>query len=367
MKLLVVKLAGLGDLLTAFPAMEALRDRFPDAEITALVTPRSAPLLDGSGLADRVLTLDKYVFDTASGFANPVALVRLARFSMRLRAEVFDTAVLLHHLLTPAGVAKYGLLMTATGARVRAGLDDGRGWFLNLTAPDRGFGAAHEVEYWLEVVSLLGAASAGPRPRLRAASELESDAERLWQEARLGDPRETVVVHPGTGAYSPARRWPADRFAIMADGLRRRHLAPMLLAGPGEEQLAGEVASSMRRPAPVLAGIPSPNLLGALLRPCAAFVGNDSGAMHIAAASGVPVVAVFGPSNDLAWGPYDPDRTNSRVVSVDIPCRPCMYRGQSLGLRYGCGDYQCLTRIEPAAVLSAVSDLLKAAASRDTA
>ncbi|MHB8991877.1 MAG: glycosyltransferase family 9 protein, partial [Chloroflexota bacterium] len=104
----------------------------------------------------------------------------------------------------------------------------------------------------------------------------------------------------------------------------------------------------------------TPLHLAATLSRCRLFVGNDSGVMHVALASGVPVVAIFGLSNHRAWGPYDPDGEMSRVVRVELPCSPCLYRGQGLGLRYGCGDPQCLKQVAPAMVLSAARDLLRA-------
>jgi heptosyltransferase-2 len=105
----------------------------------------------------------------------------------------------------------------------------------------------------------------------------------------------------------------------------------------------------------------------ALLAQCDLFVGNDSGPMHIAAAVGTPVVAVFGPSNIGAWGPYSPEgeRSPHTVVSRSLPCMPCFYRGHSVGLREGCGTRECLTLLDPRPVLQACRRALERVPRRD--
>ncbi len=359
-RILVVKLAGIGDLLTAFPALEALRKDRPDAEITALVTPQTGSLLSGSGLVDRVMVLDKYLFDDAGGFLRPRSLAGILRLAGKLRALSLDAVLLLHHLITWPGVAKYALLVLASGAPLRVGLSDGRGRFLNLAIRDRGFGAVHEVDYWLEVVGLLGAAHPKPVMRLSWSAEEESFAEESWALLGLGDEHPVVAIHPGCGSYSPIRRWDVGGFAAVAEALAGDGLVPLLVAGPGEEMIARQVMAESGVRCALLEWAPTPRHLAAVLARCRLFVGNDSGVMHLAVAAGVPVVAVFGPSNHRAWGPYDPTGGRSRVVRVGLPCSPCLYRGQSLGLRYGCGDLRCLREIEPGAVIGAARDLLEA-------
>lgn len=355
--ILVVKLAGIGDLLTAFPALEALRLRFPEAELSALVTPASSALLGGSGLVDRLIVLDKYLFDEPRGLLRPGALSDLAVFANRLRSHRFDAAVLFHHLQTWPGVAKYASLMLASGAPVRAGLDDGRGLFLSRSVPDRGFGDVHEVDYWLEVVELLGADHPSPAVRLPWGQDEGDYAGRLWSGLGLGE-RPVVAIHPGVGSYSPVRRWSSIGFVQVGKALVEDGLVPLVVAGPGEEGIASRVVEGIGSPALLLKGVPTPRHLAAVLSRCRLFIGSDSGVMHVAAAAGTPVVAVFGPSNHRAWGPYDPSRKMSRVVRLDLACSPCMYRGQSLGWRYGCGQMACLRRISPEMVLEAARDLL---------
>ena len=165
-RILVVKLATLGDLLTVTPVVRALREAFPTAHVGVLATPASAVALRDLDSVDSVIPFDKVRFD------RPVdALMRLpwaASLARTLRAGRWDALVLLHHLTTPFGIAKYAALCLASGAALRVGLDNGRGWFLTHRAEDRGFGWRHEVDYWLEVVGVLGAPRPA-RPRLELA------------------------------------------------------------------------------------------------------------------------------------------------------------------------------------------------------
>ncbi|MBV9581865.1 MAG: glycosyltransferase family 9 protein, partial [Chloroflexi bacterium] len=199
-RILVVKLATLGDVLTMTPTLRALRTTFPAAHLGVLTTPGGALALRGLDSYDQVITFDKYAFDAplAAGKRLPGAF-ELAR---QLRAGRWDTLVLLHHLTTPFGIAKYAALSLASGAPRRVGLDNGRGrWFLTHAAVDHGFGVRHEVDYALDVVGVLGARHPG-QPRLELCVTPDDEA---WAESLV--PRDAVLVVPGSGAYSRARRW----------------------------------------------------------------------------------------------------------------------------------------------------------------
>ena len=341
-RILVVKLADLGDLLTATPALRALRLSFPTARIEALVTPGSATLLRGSDAVDRVVPFDKFAFDRPPDAL--AALPRALELGRDLRSARYDALVLLHHLTTAYGTAKYAALALASGAPVRAGLDNGRGWFLTHRATDDGFGARHEVDYWLAVVGTLGATNPSPRLELPIPPEAEAAATERW--TRLGlDRGPTAVLHPGSGAFSLARRWPPDRYAALADRLADElGLRIAVLAGPapGEVDLARTVLGAMRHPGSLLDSVPTPRELAALLRRAALFVGNDSGVMHLAATVEAPIVAIFGPTNHRAWGPYPPDEPRHAVVREPLACSPCIHRGHSFGTPEGCPARTCL-------------------------
>lgn len=361
-RILVVKLADLGDLLTATPALRALRLTFPAARIDALVTPGSASLLRGSDAVDQLITFDKSAFDRPG--RAPGALPAALALAGRLRAARYDALVLLHHLTTLYGTAKYAALALASGAPRRAGLDNGRGWFLTHRVRDDGFGARHEVDYWLAVVGALGAAHPRPRLEIVVPPAAEARAARRW--AALGlEAEPAAVVHPGSGGFSLARRWPAERYASLVRRLvTDLGLRVAVLAGPapGERALAERIVSAVDSPAALLLrDVPTPQELAAILRRAALFIGNDSGVMHLAAAVEIPVVAIFGPSNHRAWGPYPPGAPRNVVVREPLACSPCIHRGHAFGTPNGCPARTCLRLVEVEAVLQAAEQALACA------
>src|SRR5260221_13454924 len=155
-RVLLVELADVGDLIVKTPAVAALRETYPTAEIDVLTTAHAAPVLDNTGLADRVILFNKFSFDRPADLLRPANLREGWRLAKQLRSARYDAVVIFHHLTTRFGALKYAALALACGAPIRAGLDNGRGWFLTHRATDHGFGAKHQVEYWLEVVKLLG-------------------------------------------------------------------------------------------------------------------------------------------------------------------------------------------------------------------
>ena len=358
-RILVVKLATLGDVLMATPALRALRSSFPHAHIGVLVPPASAAALRGLSSLDQVLTFDKYAFDQpADAFRK---LPRALGLAARLRAGRWDTLVLLHHLTTPFGIAKYAALSLSSGARRRVGLDNGRGrWFLTASAPDWGFGWRHEVDYMLDVVGVLGARHPGtPRLELAIAPHDEAWASSRWAE--LGAPAAAVLLVPGSGAFSRARRWAPERFVQVGQTLQAQHgLQPLVLAGldADEQALAHQIAAALGLRAGIVPPAPGPQALGAIIRRCRLLVANDSGPVHVATAVGTPVVAIFGPSNDRMWAPYPPSEGRNQVVRETLACTPCIHRGHSFGTPQGCPARTCLAILEASSVLAAAERAL---------
>jgi heptosyltransferase-2 len=329
----------------------------PDAHISALVTPSSSGLLADSDLVDEVIPFDKFAFDSKlnayKGLPNALELAR------ELRGRKFDTLVLFHHLATHWGRAKYAALALAIGAAERLGLDNGTGWFLTRRAPDLGFGERHEVDYWLEVAGLLGGHNETPRIELVLRDDERAWASERWKALDLNGP--TAIIHPGAGAFSTARRWPVERFAALARMIQDRlGLSVIVLAGPatGEVVLAESVAKAVDDTR-VVKDVPSPRHLAAFLEHADVVIGNDSGVLYLAAAVQRPIVAIFGPTNDRAWGPYPPDAARHQVVAETLACRPCIHRGFSFGTPEGCPARTCLHLIQPEAVFQAVKAVLE--------
>jgi len=358
-RILVIKLASLGDLLLATPALRALRRRYPTARLDLLTTAAAAPLLADSALLDHVYPLG---LDLQRGRPPHGMLGQALRTLAAGRAAHYDAVLLLHHLTLPAGRLKHRALVRALSPRLVAGLDNGHGGWLDLRVPDRGFGARHEAQYALAVAGAVDA----QLPRGERGLQLGDCGWDVLQA--VAAPRHapsTVALHPGGGTYSVARRWPPARFVELARALHASEgIHARIIAGPGEEPLARQLLAELGDPDwATLCAPATPRELAAALARCALFAGNDSFPMHLAAAAGVPVVAVFGPSNAGAWAPYAPADPSRALVlrRGDLPCSPCIYRGHALGTPAGCPARPCLTELPAEPVIAAARRLLQRA------
>jgi N-acetylglucosaminyldiphosphoundecaprenol N-acetyl-beta-D-mannosaminyltransferase len=340
MRILLVQLADIGDLILTTPALHALREAQPDAHLTLLTTRHAAPIVENTGLVDEITTFEQSAFDRATALFRPTNLRRVFGLGH------YDTVVYFHHFTLKMGTLKYALIALATGAKRRIGLDNGNGWFLNERLPDGGFGAQHQAQYWLDLVGLLGADST-PRPAVVAQ-------EPFSLPAHAG---KRIVIHAGSGAYNTARRWEPEHFAAVADALHRDYGAQIVLVGgPGDDSAA--VKAAMQTQPLDLTGQTTLPQLASVIAQADMFIGAESGVMHLAAAAGTRVIALFGPGNPEAWGPWT--RTGQPIILRSAPeCSPCSYVGHGIGLRDGCRARTCMRMITPAQVAQAAQILLE--------
>ncbi len=368
-RILVIKMAGIGDLLLATPTLRALRETYPQARLDLLVTPDSAGLLNGWEALDHIIVLDKYLFDYPQQLLkNPRNLLRLTSFWHDLHDTHYDAVLLCHHLTLPFGRLKHQLLLRATGAHWRVGLNNGHGWFLNVRVPDHGFGAMHEAEYNLALAQAVGATTDDKRLLVPLSEE---DHRQAWhilyeQEGPQAIRRPIIAMHPGSGGYSLARRWAPERFAGLADSLFSDVGGQVLLmGGPEEAELHQQIIARLQTPVPVrsLAGRGSIKASAAILEQVDLFVGNDSALVQLAVAGSAPTVAIFGLTNAMAWGPFTaaPPGQQAEIVRLDLPCMPCFYRGHDLGTPAGCATRDCLALLEVDPVAAACRRLLRKA------
>lgn len=338
LRVLAVQWADIGDLILTTPALDALREAHPSAHIALLTSPHAAPIVDGTGLVDAVYTLPRHA-----------KLPAMLRLFWRLRAEQFDAVVFFHHLSTRAGAWKYAALAHLSGAPRRIGLDNGRGGFLTERVPDDGF-EIHHAEYWLRLIEKLGADPL-PRPCKVAVKPFDLG---------IGD-QPYLVVHPGSGGYSLARRWDVEKLAAAADRLAEQHnLRVVVVGSASDDGLA--LRAALRTPAPVnLLGETTLPELADVLTHAALYIGSDSGVSHLAAAVGTPSVVVFGPTNPNAWRPWN-QRTRSVVVRSGVECSPCSYYADTLGDPRGCAARTCMKLVKVEQVVRAADEALRPAA-----
>jgi len=342
-RILLVQLADIGDLILTTPAIAALRDAHPAAHI-ALLTNRHAAAVLEPGIVDTVHTLDRYGRNATVAMLHPANLRKL----WSLRGKHYDTVIIFHHFTLGLGTLKFALIAKITGAATIIGLDNGQGWFLTERVPDGGFGVKHQAAYWLELAAQAGADAQPQRARVAF------DAGVLPLTAYNGM---RVVIHGGSGGYSLARRWPVECFARVADALHEKYQAQIVLVGtPADE--AASIAAAMKAPAVNLTGKTTLTQLADILRSADVYIGADSGVLHLASAVRTPIVAIFGPSNHRAWGPWAPGGT--AIVLRSAPeCSPCSYVGHGIDLREGCAARTCMRMVTVSQVIEAASAILE--------
>ena len=295
-RVVVLKSCCLGDALLATPLLGALRRAYPHARLVAGVGRWTRPALLHNPDLDGLLDLES----VGVGRFQPAAYVRVLR---RLRAGAFDVAVVLDR--TPLLTA----LPLLAGIPVRAGIDSaGRGLPLNVRVPWDAI--EHESALFLRVVAALGVETAGASLCFVPSPGDHARAAELWRAAGL-DGQRVAVLAPG-GGRNPgmtleAKRWPAARFAALADALHQAHgLAVALVGDEHDRPVTDEVRRLMHAPAADLAGRTDFGTLGAVLARAALFAGNDSAPMHLAVAVGSPTLAIFGPTDPAVYAHVGP-------------------------------------------------------------
>ncbi len=323
----------------SLPALRAIRNRYPDARITVLAKPWVAALYEGELSIDRVIPLE-----AASGARDWKAKWDLAR---RLRDESFDLAVLLPNSFESAAV------VWLAGVKRRVGYArDGRSWLLTdaIALPAKGEIPRHERFYYLEMLRRAGLIEAIPDvPEIRLDGVAEARRRGAELFAKAGVKLPVIGVSPGA-AYGAAKRWLPERFGEAAARLAGEAGGSVAVFGSAAERpMCEEVAraSGGRN----FAGETSLREFIDMTAACQLFLTNDSGAMHIASALGVPSVTVFGPTDESATGPLGP---LARLVREPVECAPCLLRECPI-------DHRCMTRVTAQQVIVAAQDLLKTA------
>ncbi len=347
-RILIIKPSSLGDIVHALPVLAGLRAAYPDAHIAWLVGLSFAPLLESHPLLDEVIPFDRRRYGRM--LQSPRILVDFLRFVRQLRRRRFDL------VLDLQGLARSGFLSLASGARRRVGFAHARelasvfySHRVRCEQTDR-----HAVDKNLRLARALGLPVNPPVFPLGLRSAELAAARQLIGEA-AGRPLDSfTAVIPG--ARWETKRWPAERLAELIDRMHAEELPPSVLLGaPADRAFADRVASACRVPLVDLAGRTSLRDLSAAITLADLIVCHDSGPMHIAAALGRPLVAIFGPTSPARTGPYS---DAARVVSLPLPCAPCHRRECPLG------HHDCLRKLDVAAVLGKVREIWASASPR---
>lgn len=351
-----MRLRLIGDVVFTTPVIRAVRRRYPAARLLYLVESSAAPVVEGNPHLTSVMTVPH-----SRGWRRVRDDLSLAR---RLRREGVDIAIDLH------GGPRSAWLTWATRARVRVGYDvPGRSWmYTQVVHRPKGYRPRHAVvNQWDLLAAVDPGLATPPSPaldRVEMPVDAAAEARALAALAARGVPRDRPLVVLHVSAGNPFRRWPEASFAAVAASLVRADARRIVLitAGPSDRDAAARVIAIARDHAGADAAriVDAEHLsladLRATLAHAALFIGGDSGPLHIAATSDVPIVAIYGPTLAERSQPWRPVTIPTAAVDGGpLPCRPCDQRV--------CvpGDFRCLSNVSASAVIDAATTVMEAA------
>ena len=341
MKILILKPSSLGDVVQALPVLRLLKRRFPDSQIYWWIFSDLQPLLEGDPDLAGIFGFNR------QQWRSPRRLAELWSSLRQMRALAFDWVIDLQSLARSAGMA-----WLASGA-LTVGLDDSREGahaFYDVAVPRPG-PHAHAVDWYLAVLRSIGVPMRWDFAWLPRRPAAAAAIEAKWP-VHAG---RWLVVQPG--ARWANKRWPGEHFTQLVRRLAAadRHLHFVILGGLADQPLGNAIAQACPARCLDLTGKSSLPEMVEWIRLSSAMVTNDTGPMHVAAALGKPVVALFGPTDPRRTGPYG---QIDQILRVSLPCAPC--------LKAVCHfekPLECLKAITPASVQEAVLCSLAAATS----
>jgi heptosyltransferase-2 len=340
-KILVRGTNWIGDAVMTLPAIRAIRHYCPDAHISLLVKPWVAEIFRGNRDIDEIILYEEE-------YSRIKGKLRLA---WMLRQKRFDAAILLQNAFDAA------LITWLAGIPERVGYNrDMRGPLLTVAVPvNHSPRKKHQVYYYLNLIRSAGIGAEDTFPYLSLNDQEREDARRLLLSSPVSDvTSHTIGINPGA-AYGPAKRWPAERFALLTDMIIRELQGQVILfGGPAEVPVADEITALVRQDTSHiinLAGKTTIRELAALISECDAFVTNDSGPMHMASALLTPMVAIFGSTDVKSTGPVG---EGHRVITKNLPCSPCLKRECPEG------HLRCMTAITSEEVFSSLKEIIPA-------
>jgi heptosyltransferase-2 len=323
--LLILAPNWLGDAVMALPAIADVGRVSPEATITVAARPAIAPLFHLVPHVHDIVVLEGPASAGNGGTA--------------LRRHGFDTALLLPNSFHAAWVASRAGIPERWGYRT-----EWRGSLLTR-AIDRAPSGVHQVEYYQQLVHALGFPNGPVEPRVHVPPASRAAGVDRLAAAGWDGHAPLVALAPGA-AYGSAKRWPPHRFAELALALAGDGVTAVMVGSPADVPTGREVEAQLAgrgRTLNLIGATDLPALVGVFVN-CRALVSNDSGAMHLAAAAGVRVTAVFGPTDERVTGPR-----GAAIVSHDVWCRPCLLRECPL-------DHECMRGVQVGTVLDAVLD-----------
>jgi len=337
--ILIVKLSAVGDVIHTLPSLSALRKRYPDSHITWLVEEAAADIIRDHPDLDRVIVSRRKGWwkEVRSGrFRKP--LHEMKTFLRDLRDRDYDLVIDFH------GLFKSAILVFLSRGRRKLGYDSYQelsGLFYTEKIPEDM--NKHAVDRYLDFPGYLGAAVMQPEFRIAIGEENRKRVDELLKAHGIEGP--FIALNPV--AYWDTKLWEDERFAALCDRIGETYGMPVVLTGQQSPSLE-KIRALSRRGVINLEGQTTLKDLAELYRRATLLITTDSGPMHLAAAMGTPVVALFGPTDPKRTGPYG---SGHRVIRESLSCAPCFLKK--------CREMTCMKRIMVDTVFRATENVLK--------
>jgi heptosyltransferase-2 len=340
-KILVMRYRFIGDTVLTVPFLRNLRQAYPEARIDLMLEPFSGQVLEGCPYVDRIIPFEFKTIHKYSASSQRSKFAGLVYYWKFLRQEGYDAAFALKRSLSSA------LIIRAAGIPRRIGFaTEGRTPLLTDPVPYRQ--DQHEVQNFLDCLRVLDIPVQSDMLELWPSSENDEKAYKLFSDSGWKKDDLKIIIH--AAASLPAKQWPLDRFAAVMKVLKERYGAHFIYTGaPSDAALYGEIERLGPFNGMNLCGTMGLHANLSVYRAAHLFFGVDSGPMHMAAAVGVPVVALFGPTDERKWGPWGEGHT---VIARRLSCYPCK--------PHKCPDNDCMKKISVEESLDALAKKLSA-------
>lgn len=338
-KILVIRIDRIGDMVMTTPIFRALKEKWPDAQVTVLTNPLNKDILINNPSIDCILIYDRE--NKHKRFNSRLTFFR----SMRKRG--FDLVIdpYLDYELTTSFITRF------VGNRFRLGFEfAGREIFYNIRYHPNAFpvttGKKHMIDYYLDLLTCIEVETKKRQPEVFVTAEERENATKLLKKNGVSSENRIIGIHPG-GHYE-SQRWPIKRFAAISDYLITGYgIKIILFADRGEKHLISEFKNCAVKTPIILEALSLREFMSALSH-CCLFLCNNSGPLHIATALNIPTVSTIGPTIPYHWWPYG---KNHIVLRKDLDCSPC-----KKGI---CKTHECMKLIETNDFLSAVEAQLE--------
>lgn len=349
-RILIIRLSAIGDVLRVLPALQVLKRHFPTSYIGWAVEESARDILAAQPTIDEVILFPKKSLLTK--LSSPCSFTSGLRdfwsFVREVRSKRFDLVIDFH------GLFKSGIISLLSGAPERVGFARGDCKEFNFLFNNRRFSLDRRrmsrIERNLTLLEKMGLDTAHDPPVIHVPEEDRDYVRQFFRQQQIDRRRPVIAIHPGTSPDTPYKRWEPYRYAVVADQAVASSAAQIIFTWAGKEiEIVREITGMMKYRAIIAPELQNLCQLAAVFAGSDLFVGSDTGPMHLAAFVGIPVVAVFGPTDYVVNEPYA--RTPHIIIRKETPCSPCR--------KYTCSRRDCIKDISETNVIKAINIMLE--------